>query len=500
MKSFNFSTWVPSLALVLAISSLDSPALGQKRSDRSTTGPKSDPTAPVGPRRSDRTVTESERVRVITKTEFVKVAVRANKGYLSVVAVPAATVTLTQTGVDPKKAPPIKETVRAQDGSLNLINLLPGKYTLLIEHEDFHPYTSELQIDPARPDTLVALNKMVSKYGAIRIGGAPAGAKIYLDDALVSPSSLTVESQSSLLPKVEVGTHRLKVSKDGYADFDKEIEVAPGKPTFISAALDVARVNLNLTAPSGARVYVDNEERASVPSDGNVRLPLAQGKHVIRLAKDGYQEWTKEYFLTLVAGPVNERVDLAPIPNSAEGDWQPSIGGRKWSGQGSGWRFNASGALIKGDQPVLFHTESNREFNTYRDFKLEFDVVFSNGKGVSWVARAKDPRNYYLFEIAGIAEGKPTFHFYICKDGKLEWKDSQPILEAVGKKGDSFHILFEARGGRFDTRMTIASAPTPTPHRVGIFQDNSLTIGGVGFRGKDLNEALLQTFFVLPIQ
>lgn len=500
MKNFNLSQWLPGLALALLVPALCPPAFCQKRSDRSPTGPKPDPSAPVGPKRSDRIVVESERVRVITKTEFVKVAVKANKGYLSVVAIPDAAVTLTPVGVDPKKAPPIKETVRAQDGSLNLINLQPGKYALLIEHEDYHPYTSELQIDPARPDTLVALNKMVSKYGAIRIGGAPAGAKIFLDDQAVAASSLTVESQSSLMPKVAVGTHRLRVSKDGFADFDKEIEVAPGKPTFISAALDVARVNLNLTGPAGARVYVDNEERASVPSDGNVRLPLAQGKHSIRLSKDGYQEWTKEYFLTLAAGPVNERVELAPIPNSAEGDWQPSIGGRKWSGQGSGWRFNASGALIKGDRPILFNTESGREFNTYRDFKLEFDVVFSNGKGVAWVARAKDPNNYYLFEISGVAEGKPLFHFYICKDGKLEWKDSQPILEAIDKKGESFHILFEARGGRFDTRMTIASAPTATPHRVGIFQDKSLTIGGVGFRGKDQSEALLQTFFVIPIQ
>jgi hypothetical protein len=149
---------------------------------------------------------------------------------------------------------------------------------------------------------------------------------------------------------------------------------------------------------------------------------------------------------------------------------------------------------------VLFDTESSRDFNTYRDFKLEFDVTFANGKGVAWVARAKDANNYYLFEIAGAQAGAPTFHFYTCRNSKLEWRDSQRIVEKIDKPGDSFHIIFEARGNRFDTRMTIASAPSTNPHLIGIFQDDSFSYGGVGFRGKDQSESLLQTFFVFPLK
>ena len=70
----------------------------------------------------------------------------------------------------------------------------------------------------------------------------------------------------------------------------------------------------------------------------------------------------------------------------------------------------------------------------------------------------------------------------------------------MDKKGDSFHITFEAKGNRFDTRMTIASAPSAKPHLIGIFQDDSFSYGGVGFRGKDSSEALLQTFFVIPLR
>jgi hypothetical protein len=488
---------LPLLTLLLV---LGLPGLGQKRSDRGKKDPKSEAGETAGPKRTDRTIPESERVKVITKTEFVKVIVKPNKGYLSVVAIPAASVRLTSLPADPKKATEIKETIKDEDGSLNLINLLPGKYQILIEHQDYHPYSDTIRIDPARPETLVALNKMVSRYGVIRIGGAPSDATIFLDEAAVNPTRLPSDNQSAVIAKVPVGKHRLRIAKEGYLDFAQEIEVLPGRQSFVSAQLDLALVTLNVTSQPGARVYVESEERAVIPSDGNVMIPLAPGRHSILVSKDGYQEWRKDLTLSLANNPATERANLIPIPNSAEGDWQPSFGPRKWHPPPSDWKFDASGALIRGDKLVLFDTESSRDFNTYRDFRLEFDVVFTNGKGVAWAARAKDSDNYYLFEISGPRSGSPTFHFYVCRNGKLEWKDSRPIVERLDKPGDSFHLLFEARGHRFDTRITIASAPSANPRLVGIFQDDSFSYGGVGFRGKDQSESLLQTFFVIPLQ
>lgn len=485
------------LLVVLAISTQ---GLAQKRSDRSKSDNKSTKTNTSGPKRTDRTVPESERVKVITKTEFIRVAVNPNKGYLSLVAIPKAVVTLTPLSASQKNATTIKETIKDADGSLNLINLLPGKYKLTIEHEDYSPFTDTIQVDPARPDTFVALNKMVSLYGVIRIGGVLPGSKIFLDDAALKPSDLIQEAQGVILNKVPVGKHRLKVSKEGYVDLNKEIEVLPGKQSFISAQPELAMVTVSLTSLPGARVYAGSVEKAIVPSDGRVAISLPPGRHSIRILKEGYQEWTRELSLSLANNSVAERVELVPVPNSAEGDWQPSLGARKWFPQtNSGWRFEAAGAVIRGDKPVLFDTESNRDYNTYRDFRLEFDVVFTNGKGLAWVVRAKDANNYYLFEISN-PQTSPTFNFYVCRDGKLDWKDSQPIVEKLDKKGDSFHITFEAKGNRFDTGITIASAPSAKPHMIGIFQDDSFSYGGVGFRGKDLSESLLQSFFVIPLR
>src|SRR5262249_57446502 len=128
------------LLIFLIIGSLSLRTLGQKRSDRGAGDNKPETTSPAGPKRTDRSIPESERVKVITKTEFVKVAVRANKGYLTVLAIPTAIVTLTPLPANRKNAPAIRETVKDEDGSLNLINLLPGNYKIVIEHPDYDPY------------------------------------------------------------------------------------------------------------------------------------------------------------------------------------------------------------------------------------------------------------------------------------------------------------------------------------------------------------------------
>ncbi len=487
-----------SFILIFGIA-ISTDGFAQKRSDRSKTDTKPSKNDSVGPKRTDRTVPESERVKVITKTEFVRVAVNPDKGYLSLVAIPKADVTLTPLPPSHKNAVEIKETIKDPDGSLNLINLLPGKYKLTIEHEDYSPLSDTIQVDPARPDTYVAMNKMVSLYGVIRIGGIMPGSKVFLDDQPVKPSDLVLENQNASIAKVPVGKHRLRISKDGYVDLNKEIEVLPGKQSFVPAQLELAMVTISLISQPGARVYAGSAEKAIIPSDGKVAISLPPGRHSIRVSKEGYQEWTKEFSLSLATNSVAERIELIPVPNSAEGNWNPLIGARNWNPPNSGWQFDKTGALIRGDKLVLFDTETHRDFNTYRDFKLAFDVVFKNGKSVSWVARAKDPSNYYLFEIANPLSS-PTFNFYICQDGKLELKGSQPIVENMSKSGDSFFIEFQAQGNRFDTRMTIASAASAQPHLIGIFQDNSFSYGGIGFRGKDTSESLLQSFIVTPLQ
>ncbi|MCI0663981.1 MAG: PEGA domain-containing protein [Acidobacteria bacterium] len=440
-----------------------------------------------------RSTREKERVRVINRTEYKTIKVKSDVGYLSVVAIRSASVKLIP--IDQKR-PPLQYIVKEQDDTLNLANLIPGNYRIVVEHADYHPYSEEMKIEPADLGTLYAAAKMISKYGEVRIGGVPPGAKVFLDKKAINTSNLSPENSTISLTKVLVGKYPLKVSKEGFLDYEKEIDVQPGSVTFEPVQLAVAVASLTLSSQPGARVYADGEYRGAILSDGKLTIHLFPGPRKIMVSKDGFQEWNKA--LTLGSSPTTLDVNLIPVPISAEGSWEPANKESKWFPKNSGWQFNKSGALIRGDKLTLFDTELNSDYNYYQNVRLEFDVVFNNGKGVSWVVRAKDPDNYYLFELTGPTAGTTVLNFYICQDGKLYLKDSQRVVEKMDVKDDTFHIIFSAQGNRFETKMNITSAPQEKPRWIGVFQDNTFSLGGIGFRGKDQSEALLQAFFVNP--
>jgi len=167
------------------------------------------------------------------------------------------------------------------------------------------------------------------------------------------------------------------------------------------------------------------------------------------------------------------------------------------------WRLEQRGLAITGDRVGLFRTPTEkRAFNVYRDFRMSFDIRFTNGRGASWVVRAKDDQNYYFFHLQPAVDGlQARFNFYVCRDGRCTLKDSKRYPELLNKPNDSYFIQLEARGPEFTHRITIQSNPrADDPQPLGTFRDESFGHGGVGFRGINESEALLQNLVVIPIK
>ena len=259
-----------SSGLILILCAVYSYPQGPKRPK--TDDPKPDPGTSSGPKRPKST---GEEVKTITRTEFRTIVAKPNKGYLSVVAVTSATVALIPIN---QKGSTINEIIKDKDGTLNLINLVPGTYNIVIEHEDYEPYSETRKIEPGLLDTIIPRFKMVSKYGAIRIGGAPPDAKIYLDDKLIGPSRMTQDNQNIVIPKIPVKKYNLKITKSGLVDFTQEIDVTPGREQFVTFNPELATVTLDIISQAGTRVYVGNEDKGTIPSDGKLTIPLPPGR------------------------------------------------------------------------------------------------------------------------------------------------------------------------------------------------------------------------------
>ncbi|MGH9767437.1 MAG: PEGA domain-containing protein [Blastocatellia bacterium] len=432
------------------------------------------------------------------KEVIIKV-VTPNEGALVLWVVPEATVTLIplQNG---KKVGSPRGYDLGQGDTLTFPLISPGKYRINVVHPDYNLFTDTITIAKGKPTALALLPLLVSKYGSINVVGAPPGARILLDGKELDPGNAKSTGEEITIARILVGKHKLKVSKEGNDDLERELDVLPGETVSIPANLVRVMVAVTFNSEPGAKLYVDDEEKGTVdPTTRKVKVSLRPGSYRARMTKEGYETWENGITLSAERRNVEETVTLLPIPESKEGFWATSMGSQGWFPKRTGWEFGKTGARIAGDGVALFATEENRDFNFYKDFTMTVDLRLANGKSVAWVARAKDLSNYYLFEINGPQSDKRNkFIFYVCRDGVCAAKAEQDVLDKINPQGDDLTIVFEARGDQFTTRLSVGSAPKVTiaPNQIagdilGIFRDRSFSIGGVGFCGKAGVEALL---------
>ena len=84
----------------------------------------------------------------------------------------------------------------------------------------------------------------------------PGGADVYVDDAHVGTSPVTLE-------KLNPGAHRVRILKNGYQAFEKELELHAGDPQVLRAEL--------LNEPNGRLLVRSDPEEVEVPIDDQAR-------------------------------------------------------------------------------------------------------------------------------------------------------------------------------------------------------------------------------------
>ena len=120
------------------------------------------------------------------------------------------------------------------------------------------------------------------------IDSDPQGAEIYVDDiALKRMTPQTLE----LAP----GSHRVRLHRDGYKDWEKIVHLEKGKEHSENSSLEpierLALLKLKST-PAGAEVYVDENPTARGTTPMDLKLPL--GDHVVSLRKPQYSPWKEK--------------------------------------------------------------------------------------------------------------------------------------------------------------------------------------------------------------
>ncbi|MFN0111116.1 MAG: PEGA domain-containing protein [Blastocatellia bacterium] len=424
-----------------------------------------------------------------------------------------------------RTAQPIKK--QANQKSIAFFpSLLPGAYKLEVTLDGFKPISQQVEITKA-PLALSA--PLESKFGTLWIlMGKQAGADVLvkLDGKVEKPEEVQleqgIEEKRAFRLVKPAGVYSLEISKPGYkgktwdqigviSDSLDSFNVKNGRPpkNQLTVNLDRAVVRLTVASLPDARVYVSKsgesgrELRGQVKEQTPVQIDLLPGDYKLSVELDGYETFAKQIKLEIEKPTVEEWISkLEPISDAETSD---DFSGDYWyPGAPASWQLDKSrGRLVRGDGVALFRRgqKDTHPFNYYSDMTLVFKVTFDNQKGAVWIARARDEKNYYRFELttSRSSRGEKRFIFSICKDGNCVEKWSDPVIAKIETPDDMLTIKLVASGNELHHFIDVFSDPTEKMRPLGrVITDETFKVGGVGLSGSGGVEMKISKFLVIP--
>jgi formylglycine-generating enzyme required for sulfatase activity len=187
--------------------------------------------------------------------------------------------------------------------SADRIFLLPGRRQVEISHPGYRTRVLTLDVSRALVDALPLQVELEYLPGVLDIDTGGVAAELLVDGRVAGRAPGEVE--------VPAGVHDLILRAPGHVDYVVRLEVrGGGQRQSFAAALEPALGWLEIdSAPAGASVRIDGEERGTAPQ----RLQLPAGLHQLELSAGG-RTWRSE--VAVIAGQTVDlgRVELARVP------------------------------------------------------------------------------------------------------------------------------------------------------------------------------------------
>ncbi len=160
-------------------------------------------------------------------------------------------------------------------------NINVGNYNLEVKHTGYKIYEREIKILRGKETTIIAnLEKM---KGTLSIKTEPDGATVYIDGKNYGLTPIEITD-------LEIGEHEIVISKDGYAQIIKKIEIKE-EPITIEEILTkaISEVFIN-TKPKGAKVIISGKEMSVTPL---TLKDINPGRYFVTFRLIGYEDLTK---------------------------------------------------------------------------------------------------------------------------------------------------------------------------------------------------------------
>ena len=189
---------------------------------------------------------------------------------------------------------------------------LDGDHKVIIEKRGYVVSESTVSADPSKLFVLRALLGKENFLGWVEVTSNIPGADVFIDDQNVGAVGKTPHSQN-----IKPGKHKFWVTTEGYDTYEQDLEVIPGGTHEVKAVLKgapVGKVNIIGLGIEDSRVYIDG---AVACERGPCLKAVAQGKHTLRVTRDGMKPLTKRIDVQAKT-EITVKVTLAPEPSRGD--------------------------------------------------------------------------------------------------------------------------------------------------------------------------------------
>lgn len=163
----------------------------------------------------------------------------------------------------------------------------------------------------------------LAQTGTLYISSEPGEAEVYIDGIYKGSTPIYNKFVIDYLTvrDIPIGSHTIKITKTGYYDWNKTIQVSAGVET-VRATLDIMKGTLEISVEKGiGELYIDGIYKGLV-SEGPLPIYIPYGSYVIEIKRESCKDWKQtiqvQKQLTRVVSPFNCTVGIAPQQESVE--------------------------------------------------------------------------------------------------------------------------------------------------------------------------------------
>ncbi|MBN2379339.1 PQQ-binding-like beta-propeller repeat protein [candidate division WOR-3 bacterium] len=205
---------------------------------------------------------------------------------------------------------------------------------------------------------LLALASCTGPVGTIEVSSTPKGAEVFLDDT-------TTDNQTDcVLEDVDEGEHTIKLTLQGYADWDTTVTVEKNEVSTVDAVLSKSSGSIQVNStPTGAAIALDGANTGFITN--HELTGVAGGSRTVKLTLAGYQDW--DTTVTVKEGQTTTVNATLSLPDSslvwcyeteASVSSSPAIGdGAVYVGSSDNYLY----AIDRADGSPLWRTQTDGE-------------------------------------------------------------------------------------------------------------------------------------------